>query len=147
LAIYLNMYKHTFLVFAVAMATASAVERANGYYNTIDDGGMDAYGYQMPAAPAYNAYNNYYNGHDQAEVVYAPYHHSDAAYNPAIRRIHKRSPGVLISSKLAKLAALKGLFLAKTAGLGGATVIGKKKVALKSFKTLGGLSALSFVGR
>ena len=53
----------------------------------------------------------------------------------------------MISSKLAKLAALKGLFLAKTAGLGGATVIGKKKVALKSFKTLGGLSALSFVGR
>ena len=47
---------------AVAMATASAFERATGYYyNTADDGGMGAhYGYQMPlvAAPYHD------NGHD-----------------------------------------------------------------------------------
>ena len=66
------------------MATASAVERAyDGYYNTIDDGGMDTYGYQMPAAAAaYNSYNNYYNGHDDAELVYAPYHVSRARRSP-----------------------------------------------------------------
>ena len=63
------------------MATASAVERAyDGYYNTIDDDGTDAYGYQMPAA--YNSYNNYYNGHDDAELVYAPYHVSRARRSP-----------------------------------------------------------------
>ena len=53
------------------MATASAFERATGYYyNTADDSGMDAYGYQMPlvAAPSY------YDGHDDAGLVYAPYH-------------------------------------------------------------------------
>ena len=67
------------------MATASAVERAQGYYyNTIDDDGMDAYGYQMPAAaPAYNTYNDYYNGHDNAELVYAPYHVSRARRAPS----------------------------------------------------------------
>ena len=65
------------------MATASAVERAyDGYYNTIDDDGTDAYGYQMPAA-AYNSYNNYYDGHDDvAELVYAPYHVSRARRSP-----------------------------------------------------------------
>merc|ERR1712045_1099782 len=91
LAIYLIMYKHAFLVFAVAMATASAVERAyDGYYNTIDDDGTDAYGYQMPAAAAYNSYNNYYDGHDDvAELVYAP-SHNDETYGPVVRRIHKR---------------------------------------------------------
>ena len=55
------------------MATASAFERATGYYyNTADDGGMDAhYGYQMPlvAAPYYD------NGHDDAGLVYAPSYH------------------------------------------------------------------------
>merc|ERR1712045_145155 len=148
LAIYLIMYKHAFLVFAVAMAAASAVERAyDGYYNTIDDGGMDAYGYQMPAAAAYNSYNNYYNGHDDAELVYAPYH-SDAAYNPIVRRLHKRSPGgVLINSKVAKLTALKALKLGKFAGLGGTTVFGKKMAALAAAKTLKGLAAVSLVGR
>ena len=67
------------------MATASAVERAQGYYyNTIDDDGMDAYGYQMPAAaPAYNTYNDYYNGHDNAELVYAPYHVSRSRRSPS----------------------------------------------------------------
>ena len=62
------------------MATASAVERANSYYNTFDDGVMESYGYQMPAAaPAYNTYNNYYNGHDNAELIYAPNHHVSRA--------------------------------------------------------------------
>ena len=63
------------------MATASAVERAHGgyYYNTIDDGGMDAYGYQMPAAAAYNAYN----GYDDAQLVYAPYHVSRSRRSPS----------------------------------------------------------------
>ena len=62
------------------MATASAVERAQGhYYNTINDDDMDAYGYQMPAAASYNAYN----GHDNAELVYAPYHVSRARRAPS----------------------------------------------------------------
>jgi len=101
----------------------------------------------MPAAaPAYNTYNNYYNGHEKAELVYAPYH-NDATYGPLVHRIHKRSPGVLITSKLASLSAIKGLLLAKAAGLGGATVIGKKKAAFKSAKTLKALSTLAFVGR
>ena len=66
------------------MATASAVERANSYYNTFDDGVMESYGYQMPAAaPAYNTYNDYYNGHDNAELVYAPYHVSRARRAPS----------------------------------------------------------------
>ena len=65
------------------MATASAVELAHGYhYNTINDGGMDAYGYQMPAA-SYNAYNDYYNGPNDAELVYAPNHVSRARRAPS----------------------------------------------------------------
>merc|ERR1719245_494394 len=124
------MYKHAFLTLAVAMATASAFERATGYYyNTADDSGMDAYGYQMPlvAAPSY------YDGHDDAGLVYAPYHNA--------HRVHKRSPGVLITSKLASLAGLKGLALAKTAGLGAAAVLGKKSLAFKSAYGLKALSA------
>ena len=53
----------------------------------------------------------------------------------------------MITSKLASLSALKGLLLAKAAGLGGATVIGKKKAAFKSAKTLKAFSTLAFVGR
>ena len=53
----------------------------------------------------------------------------------------------MITSKLASLSALKGLLLAKATGLGGMTVIGKKKAAFKSAKALRGLSALTFVGR
>merc|ERR1712244_68774 len=79
LAIHLTMYKHAFLTLAVAMATASAFERATGYYhNTADDGGMDAhYGYQMPLAAAAPYYNN---GHDDAGLVYAPSYHNDAQH-------------------------------------------------------------------
>ena len=69
-------------------------------------------------------------------------------------RVHKRSPGVLITSKLASLAGLKGLALAKTAGLGTAAVLGKKGLAFKSaygLKALAaggyGLAGLTFVGR
>ena len=78
--------------------------------------------------------------------IYFP-HQNDATYDPIIHHMHKRSPGVLITSKLASLSALKGLLLAKAAGLGGMTVIGKKKAAFKSAKALRGLSALTFVGR
>ena len=42
----------------------------------------------------------------------------------------------MISSKLAKLSALKGLFLVKAAGLGGAAVIGKKKAKAKTYKAV-----------
>ena len=69
-------------------------------------------------------------------------------------RVHKRSPGVLITSKLASLAGLKGLALAKTAGLGTAAALGKKSLAFKSaygLKKFGlagaGLAGLTFVGR
>ena len=78
-------------------------------------------------------------------------HQSDAAYGPLLRRIHKRSPGVLISSKVAKLSALKGLFLVKAAGLGGAALISKKKKASKSakfiqsYKTIKGGKKFAFV--
>ena len=95
------------------MATASAVERANGYYNTIDDGGMDAYGYQMPAAPAYNAYNNYYNGHDQAEVVYTPYHHvsrTRRAPSPQNDNSLFRLVNELVRIELEFKAGLKSIF-------------------------------------
>ena len=78
--------------------------------------------------------------------IYFP-HQNDATYGPVVHHIHKRSPGVLITSKLASLSALKGLLLAKAAGLGGATVIGKKKAAFQSAKTLKALSTLAFVGR
>ena len=53
-----------------------------------------------------------------------------------MRHIHKRSPGILISSNVAKLSALKGLFLVKAAGLGGAAVIGKKKAKAKTYKAV-----------
>ena len=56
----------------------------------------------------------------------------------------------MFSSKVAKLSALKALKalkLGKVAGLGGVTLLGKKKKALAVAKTLKGLSALSFVGR
>jgi len=78
-------------------------------------------------------------------------HQSDAAYGPVMRHIHKRSPGILISSNVAKLSALKGLFLVKAAGLGGAALIGKKKKAaksaksIKSYKTIKGGKKFAFV--
>ena len=74
---------------AVAMATASAFERATGYYyNTADDGGMGAhYGYQMPlvAAPYHD------NGHDDAGLVYAPYHVSRTRRAAAPQGYHSLS--------------------------------------------------------
>ena len=53
----------------------------------------------------------------------------------------------MITSKLASLSALKGVLLAKAAGLGGAAVIGKKTAAFKTAGALKGVSALTFVGR
>ena len=62
---------------------------------------------------------------------------NDATYGSVVRHLHKRSPWIpgskLTATKLAKLSALKGLFLVKAAGLGGAAVIGKKK-AYKTIK-------------
>ena len=42
----------------------------------------------------------------------------------------------LIGSKLAKLAALKGLVFVKGAGVTGAAVIGKKKAKAKTYKSV-----------
>merc|ERR1719284_2240754 len=149
------MYKHAFLTLAVAMATASAFERATGYYhNTADDGGMDAhYGYQMPlvaAAPYYD------NGHHDAGLVYAPSYHNDAQHSTH-HNIHKRSPGFLILGKTALKAkgtaalvgaplfgakALAGLKAAPVAALGGPAFVTKTGLKTAGLASLGGAALL-----
>ena len=65
-----------------------------------------------------------------------------AAYDSNVRHLHKRSPGVLISFKLAKLSALKGFSLVKAAGVGGAVGVGKTKKASKSAQALTAAKAI-----
>ena len=89
-----------FQVFAVAMAVATASERAYGYdgYN-----GMDSHGYQMPAN---------YGGH--ANLAYAPYHVSRRARrSPSPQQQRGGFAGLLNEFKRIELeffGGLKGLF-------------------------------------